>query len=65
MSADGVTPPMDGSQTAELWDKRHRALDRLRSGGHSGYDEAANEVVGIQTRHGPLHCMRSSRTSVR
>lgn len=45
MSAEDVTPPMDGSQTAELWDKRHRALDRLRSGGHSGYDEAANEML--------------------
>jgi 2-polyprenyl-3-methyl-5-hydroxy-6-metoxy-1,4-benzoquinol methylase len=30
---------------AEYWDRRHRSLDDLRSGGHIGYDAESNEIL--------------------
>jgi len=30
---------------AELWDRRHKQLDDLRSGGHIGYDTGSNEIL--------------------
>ena len=30
---------------AELWDRRHKQLDDLRSGGHIGHDTGSNEIL--------------------
>ena len=31
--------------TAELWDRRHKQVDDLRSGGHIGYDAGSNGIL--------------------
>jgi 2-polyprenyl-3-methyl-5-hydroxy-6-metoxy-1,4-benzoquinol methylase len=36
---------LEPSEVAELWDRRHRQLDDLRSGGHAGYDAGSNEIL--------------------
>ncbi|GAA0626284.1 class I SAM-dependent methyltransferase [Kribbella sandramycini] len=35
---------LGATETAEHWDRRHRQLGALRSGGDAGYDEASNEI---------------------
>ena len=36
---------LGAADTAALWDRRHRELGALRSGGDAGYDESSNEIL--------------------
>ena len=44
MTATGREPLMTHTEAIDYWDSRHRSHEMLRSGGHTGYDEATNEI---------------------
>jgi len=39
-----ATRPLSREEAIRYWDDRHRSLSELRSGGHRGLSEAANEI---------------------
>jgi 2-polyprenyl-3-methyl-5-hydroxy-6-metoxy-1,4-benzoquinol methylase len=41
--SDASVPVLE--ESAEFWNRRHRRMDDLRSGGHIGYDVGSNEIL--------------------